>query len=168
MCVPSLHSILFGGVLACATLANCTPSLLARSCDDPLVLRSFIGQVARKCCKPGRRWGCDPRNFNQTGCVHIEKQYPNCYAGSWSLMRCTSASCESAGSEDVCNVAIRTVGLNRCRPLGTKTTVGCPPDHWQCNVEMLKYYASDAPTSDVFVCDIATSTICSFNYSACD
>jgi hypothetical protein len=144
------------------------PALGTHATHDPELLQSYVGQVTRKCCLPGRRWGCDPQNFQQTGCVHIEKVFPKCQAGQLVTMGCTSAVCQEAGSEDVCDMGIRTVGMNRCRPLGTKTTVGCPPDHWQCNIRLYSYTLEDAPQTDAFVCNLGSSTICQYDYSVCD
>jgi hypothetical protein len=168
MIIPSLHTLLVTLVLGSTSLLAISPPLWTPAHRDPQRLQSYVGQVARKCCKPGRRWGCAPENFQQTGCVHIEQQYPNCYASRLYTMKCTAASCESAGSEDVCNIVLRTVALNQCRPLGTKTTVGCPPDHWQCAIEKLDYTRDGAPQRDVYVCNLDSSTICQFDYSMCD
>jgi hypothetical protein len=167
--IPPLVRVLWNVIALASSIALAwNPQLLVRTTCDQALLQSYVGQLTRKCCKPGRRWGCDPQNFQQTGCVHIEQQYPSCQPGNLVTMKCTSASCETAGSEDVCDVRLRRVSHNRCRPLGTKTTVGCPPDHWQCNIQLFPYTLSDAPRSDQYVCELATSTICGYSYSVCD
>jgi hypothetical protein len=156
------------GLLGSALSLAWQPSLGTQATHDQEFLHSYVGQVARKCCLPGRRWGCDPQNFQQTGCVHIDTAFPECQAAPMVTVPCTSAVCQDAGSEDVCDMRIRTVGMNRCQPLGTKTTVGCPPDHWQCNIRLYRYTLNDAPKTDVFVCNQSSSTICAYQYSVCD
>jgi hypothetical protein len=155
--------------LASALSLVADPRLLASSNANGDLSARYIGQVQRKCCRPGRRWGCDPANFNQSGCVHINQIPFNCHSRPMATMVCSGASCESAGVEDVCDLRLRSVGLNRCLPLGTRTTVGCPPDHWQCHIQLFRYTLPDAPRRDVMVCELSTSTICgSTTYSACD
>jgi hypothetical protein len=154
-------------LLSALALAD-DPRVLANADPGAELSATFVGQLQRRCCRPGRRYGCDPQNFQQTGCVHIDQQIPSCYASQMVRMRCTGATCEAAGIEDVCDVRLRTVGQNRCRPLGTRTTVGCPPDHWQCNIQLYRYTLADAPQVDVMVCELGTSTICGYSYSACD
>ena len=63
------------------------------------LLRRSVGQVPRKCCKWGRRWGCDPKNFGQTGCVALG-QFPSCWGLPERVMPCTNAVCQDAGAEE--------------------------------------------------------------------
>lgn len=138
---------------------------------DPMpveIRKCLVGQVERQCCLPGRRWGCSPENFGQTGCIHIREGIPQCQAETKKTMKCTSAACQAGGPEDVCDLRVRMVGVNQCQPTGRITTVGCEPDHWQCQVEMTHYTSPNAPLRVALVCHLATSTICNFDYSACD
>jgi hypothetical protein len=132
------------------------------------LLQQCVGQVPRKCCKWGRRWGCDPQNFGQTGCVGLS-QYPNCWGLPSRVMACTSATCQDAGTEDVCNMQVRLVGMNVCKATGKWTTVGCGPNQWQCQILMTHRYDSPtAPKIQAFVCDVPGVTLCPINYSKCD
>jgi hypothetical protein len=130
--------------------------------------RHLVGAIEGKCCKPGRRWGCDPRNFGQSGCTPIENTILNCQPRAWLAMACTSAVCLSSNPEHVCSVDYWTVGRNVCHPTGERTTVGCPADQWQCKVEMLDYTHEQAPKTDVLVCRYDVSTICDYSYNDCD
>lgn len=130
-------------------------------------LETMVGAIDGKCCKAGRRWGCDPTNFQQSGCTRIGQQM-TCRRQTWATMKCTSAECVRSNVEHQCEVDIRTVRHNMCRPTGDTTTVGCPEEHWQCEVEMKPYTNPDNPKSDVIVCDKKVSTLCGINYSPCD
>ncbi len=134
----------------------------------PENLTRAVGTVQRKCCKPGRRMGCDPANFRQTGCVSISRRQLNCVGRGWLAMPCTTASCVQSNPEHRCSVDIHTVRKNACRPTGESTTVDCPDDQWQCKVDMIEYTHDDNPEVDVLICDHAASTICAHNYSECD
>lgn len=148
------------------TLALTPPASLEPA--NPSVLRHLVGQSYKKCCKPGNRVGCDPKNLGQSGCVNINRVYPSCFAATLRTMPCTSAICVDSGPEDKCTVINRTIRHNRCRALGRLTTVGCPEDHWQCAIEMLAYTEPRAPASVVMVCLQDQSTICTYAYSVCD
>ncbi len=130
-------------------------------------LNKIVGVVDGKCCLPGRRWGCDPQNFSQSGCTRILRPL-NCQGRRWMTMKCTSASCVPSNPEHKCEVDIRTVRHNQCRPTGHSTTVGCPEEQWQCEVNMRGYTNSANPSSDKLVCDDDIATLCGNNYSACD
>lgn len=130
-------------------------------------LDTVVGQIAGKCCMPGRRWGCDPANFNQTGCVPLT-QRPHCVKMAWMTMQCTDSTCTAAGPEDICRLIGKTVKQNRCRPTGFITTAGCPVDQWQCRISPSFYTSPDAPSRDAIVCDFGQSTICEYDYSPCD
>jgi hypothetical protein len=156
------------GMLGSAIALANQPQGRVMSHTDRQLLTSFVGQIPRKCCLWGRRWGCDPVNFNQTGCVQINLQLPNCWSAPPKTMKCTSASCQAGGTEDVCNVDYRQVGLNTCRPTGSRTTTGCPANYWQCYVAMRRYDHSTAPKIDALVCEDPGATICPYSYSKCN
>lgn len=131
-------------------------------------LQIIVGSVQGKCCQPGRRWGCDPENFGQTGCTPILGPVPRCVSREWMTMKCTSARCVRTNPEHECEVDIRSVSQNRCRPTGRRTTVGCPEEHWRCEVLKKDYTHHNSPTVDVLVCDFEISTPCAAKYSHCD
>ena len=131
------------------------------------ILRSHVGVIEARCCRPGRRWGCDPVNFQQSGCTKILRPM-NCRNGNWVTMQCTSADCRRSNAEHKCEVDIKIVRHNRCRPTGHATTVGCPEEQWQCEVEMQPYTNPSNPKSAAIVCDESISTLCGINYSPCD
>lgn len=126
-----------------------------------------VGALQSKCCMPGRRVGCDPINFNQTGCVALGIRL-SCQPKGWSTMPCTACACLQGTPEDVCEVNIKSAGRNQCKPTGKATTVGCPADQWQCGVEMLRWDSENAPKVDVLVCDRSVSTICPYAYQVCE
>jgi hypothetical protein len=162
--------------LLLAAFAAATPGIasdkpLLFSGPDPMEIAQLdrvVGQISGKCCLPGRRWGCDPANFNQTNCVPLSEQYPSCFGTSIRTMKCTDATCVTAGPEDVCKLVGKSIAMNRCRPTGRITTVGCPADHWQCHVISYPYTMPTAPVRDGFVCEFGNSTICAYNWSRCD
>lgn len=171
--VTHLHAI----AMATAVTSICGAAILAApQCPklepvDNAVYDQIVGQVDGRCCQPGRRWGCDPANFQQTGCIDIDvgkRNFPRCTPMPLLTMNCTAAQCEMASVENVCDMRIRTVAKNQCQPTGDVTTRGCNVDQWQCEVRLLDYTRDDAPTDLILVCNEATSTICSFDYSACD
>ena len=137
------------------------------SCTDEQ-LEIVVGSIPGKCCQPGRRWGCSPRNFNQSACRPIIGTVIQCTGRDWATVRCSSARCVTTNPEHECEVDIRRVAQNRCRPTGNRTTVGCPEEHWQCEVLRKDYTDDDSPTVDVLVCDLEISTPCSATYSHCD
>lgn len=134
---------------------------------DERTLKAKVGLIEGRCCRPGRRWGCDPANFKQSGCTRIGAAL-NCERRNWATMVCSKAECIHSNPEHACEINIRTVRHNRCRPTGNATTVGCPEEHWQCEVLMRRYTNPGNPASDVIVCDMDVSTPCAANYSQCD
>lgn len=134
---------------------------------DEHTLNKRVGAIEGKCCLSGRRWGCDPENFQQSGCTRIGGPM-HCERRRWETMKCTSAKCQKSNTEHKCEVDIKTVRHNRCRPTGHATTVGCPEQHWQCEVEMRLYTNPNNPPSDVIVCDEKISTLCGTDYQPCD
>ena len=134
----------------------------------PQIGQTLVGQIPNRCCLPGNRKGCAPGNLGQSGCVDINQQFPNCFSTEWRIMPCTSAKCETAGPEDRCALINRLVRHNRCRAVGRKTTIGCPVNQWQCEIDFKHYGLADAPVSAQMVCFIGLSTICQFNYAMCD
>jgi hypothetical protein len=130
-------------------------------------LNSHVGVVVGKCCQMGRRWGCDPTNFGQSGCTKIGNPV-NCERRRWATMKCTSAECHRSNTEHRCEVDIKTVRHNRCRTTGLTSTVGCPEEHWQCQVEMRPHTIPTNPKSDVIVCDEKVSTLCGTDFAPCD
>jgi hypothetical protein len=167
MLLYGLRLMITIGMMGSAMALAARPEGRVVSHTDSKLLQRPVGAVRKKCCLWGRRWGCAPANFGQTGCVPLY-QYPNCWAAPDKTMPCTSAKCQTAGSEDVCDVSIRLVGLNVCKPTGFKTTVGCPANQWQCQVLMLRYDSPTAPKVQALVCDGEGVTICPFNYSKCN
>jgi hypothetical protein len=135
---------------------------------DSLSCQRYVGGIRGKHCRPGRRWGCDPQNFGQSGCTPIDNPIVSCRARGWLEMACTPATCERSNPEHLCSVDYETVGRNVCHPTGERTTHGCPEDQWQCKVEMIDHTHENAPTADVLVCRYDVSTICDHDYSDCD
>ena len=135
---------------------------------SPQECQQRVGVLEAKCCQPGRRWGCDPENFGQSGCTPIDAPLTNCYVRGWLTMACRSAACRASQPEHLCSVDFRRVGRNVCHPTGERTTLGCPADQWQCKIEMIDYTHKDAPMVDVLVCRYNISTICDHDYSDCD
>ena len=159
--------------LATVTLASLT-SLHQRliclpfSPCNPAQMELKVGSVQGSCCQPGRRWGCEPRNFEQSGCAPILGPAIRCTSRDWTVVRCSSATCTKTNPEHTCEVDIRRVAQNRCRPTGNRTTVGCPDEQWQCEILKRDYTESNSPTVDVLVCDLELSTPCGVKYSHCD
>ncbi len=108
--------------------------------------QQLVGAIDGKCCKPGRRWGCDPKVFNQSGCTSIAVPLDNCQARGWLAMQCSAATCATSNPEHTCSVDYRVVGRNVCHPTGDRTTIGCPADQWQCKIDMIDYTHKGAPT----------------------
>ncbi len=131
-------------------------------------MQMVVGSVQGKCCQPGRRWGCAPRNFEQSGCVPILGAAIRCTSRDWTVVRCSPANCTKTNPEHSCEVDIRRVAQNRCRPTGNRTTVGCPDEQWQCEILKKDYTERHSPTVDVLVCDLELSTPCGAKYSHCD
>ena len=60
--------------------------------SDPLSpeqQRLVVGEVLNHCCLPGRRWGCDPKNFQQSGCSPIQGSKMKCVNLEWVTMKCS-------------------------------------------------------------------------------
>ncbi len=131
-------------------------------------LNQIVGSIQGKCCQPGRRWGCAPSNFSQSGCTPIQGAGTRCISREWTTMRCTSARCITTNPEHECEVDIRRVPQNRCRPTGNRTTVGCPEEEWQCEVLRQDYSDKDSPKIEVLVCDFEVATPCATQYNHCD
>lgn len=162
-----LHPAVLTILLLLVELVN-TPVTLCLSqplSDDQQ--RLVVGTVLSHCCLPGRRWGCDPENFQQSGCKPIQGSKMKCVELEWFTMRCSGAICKYTSPEDICIATLKLVPHNRCYPTGKLTTVGCPENQWQCEVLMKDYLKPDAPKDIILVCD-DTSTLCRFSYSRCD
>jgi hypothetical protein len=159
----------FGLALAIAIIGMLWHGQRIDSCPvPPHMLSAYVGVVEGKCCTPGRRWGCDPQNFNQSGCVPIGAAHQPCTATPRVTMQCTNASCTAAGPEDRCEVNIQRVTQNQCQPTGRMDTQGCPRNQWQCHVNLQSYLLPTAPSKDVLVCDRDVSTICPYTFNVCE
>ena len=131
----------------------------------PAKLDQVVGQISGHCCRFGQRWGCDPINFRQSGCVPVDV-IPLCQKRAKKVMSCTASYCRTTSAEDTCTLITRNVAHNVCRPEGRLTTVGCPVDEYQCKITIFRYTDPTAPISVRSVC-AKSSTLCPFKFSRC-
>ncbi len=141
-----------------------------------------VGAIDGKCCKPGRRWGCEDGYGNGAfGCMVC----PDCPPGPRDA-RCETAVCNDAPPSEFCTYSPYTVGVNTCNIVG-HTMTGCGtmdvPDPFYCNgsyypgghYQMVTCTSTsqtdwDQPghnTVDVDVCEVG-SGVCSYSYSVCE
>lgn len=155
------------GLLILAASATQLPQIRSQTYSplEESTLQQVVGQIRGSCCLMGRRWGCDPHNFQQQSCVPLDV-YPICKRLPPKVMACTGSRCRKTGNEDQCNLMTRIVSHNICHPEGRLTTVGCPEDEFQCKITIFPYTSATAPTSSRSVCH-RTSTMCPYTYSAC-
>lgn len=106
----------FVGVLCFVAGAALVASTLERGIKPPPVndrlLSTIVGSVDGHCCKPGRRYGCDPSNFPQEY-TECSKETNECNGDV--VMYCDNASCAAADASDTCNYTPQLVGRNRCK-----------------------------------------------------